>query len=499
MDAETTPVIIGVGEIRDRPQDPEQALDPMGLMAVALGRAGADAAGGNASEADGGGLLARIDSIDLVHQTSWAYADTARTLCARVGIAPRRAEYGVTGGESPVRYIHQAAMRIAAGESRMAAVTGAEAQYARAQAKKAGITLPWPPRADTVENRLDPRDLYHPLAVAHGVMAPADIYPLYENAAAPAWDQSPGEALAESAALWAGYSAVAATNPYGWADRALDARTIATPGPDNRMIAWPYTKSMVANPQVNQGAAVIIASLAEARRAGVAEDRMVFLRGGARANEPRDYLARDRYDRSTAQDAVLARTAALAGRIDAVELYSCFPIVPKMARRTLGLDVTDEMTVTGGLSFFGAPLNNYMTQAACAMVRALRQGPATTGLLYGQGEFVTKHHALMLAREPGAEPICLIDAQAEADTARGPVPPLAPEYAGPALLESFTIPYDREGRPRFAMVLALTPDGRRTVARMDAQDTQALTSLTTSPVGGAGVVTAGELARWTFA
>ena len=55
-------------------------------------------------------------------------------------------------------------------------------------------------------------------------------------------------------------------------------------------------------------------------------------------------------------------------------------------------------TVTGGLTFFGAPLNTYMTHAACAMVRELRDG-GKLGLLYGQGEFVTKHHALVLSRQ----------------------------------------------------------------------------------------------------
>ena len=61
-------------------------------------------------------------------------------------------------------------------------------------------------------------------------------------------------------------------------------------------------------------------------------------------------------------------------KFDAIELYSCFPCVPKMARRTLGLGPDVQPTVTGGLTFFGAPLNTYMTHAACAMVRSLRDG-----------------------------------------------------------------------------------------------------------------------------
>ena len=73
-----------------------------------------------------------------------------------------------------------------------------------------------------------------------------------------------------------------------------------------------------------------------------------------------------------------------------------------MARRTLGLGRDVQPTVTGGLTFFGAPLNTYMTHAACAMVRKIRSG-AKLGLLYGQGGFVTKHHGLVLSHEKPRE------------------------------------------------------------------------------------------------
>ena len=159
---------------------------------------------------------------------------------------------------------------------------------------------------------------------------------------------------------------------------------------------------MVANPTVNMGGAVLMTSLAKARAAGIAEDRLIHVWGGASAEEPRDYLIRDQFFESHAQNAVLKAAMDLAGgdgrAFDAIELYSCFPCVPKMARRTLGLGADVQPTVTGGLTFFGAPLNTYMTHAACAMVRKLRDG-AKLGLLYGQGGFVTKHHALVLSRE----------------------------------------------------------------------------------------------------
>src|ERR1700753_1453663 len=98
-----------------------------------------------------------------------------------------------------------------------------------------------------------------------------------------------------------------------------------------------------------------------------------------------------------------------------------------MARRTLGLGANVQPTVNGGLTFFGAPLNTYMTHAACAMVRRMREG-AKLGLLYGQGGFVTKHHGLVLSRERPNEAIKQAHSvQAEADRNRGPVPEFVAE------------------------------------------------------------------------
>src|SRR6202021_2063151 len=108
-------------------------------------------------------------------------------------------------------------------------------------------------------------------------------------------------------------SGVASQNPNAWLKRRFAADEITTPTPDNRLIACPYTKLMVANPTVNMGAAILITSLAKARAAGIAEDRLVHVRGGASAEEPRDYLIRDRFFESPAQNAVLKAVMDLAG------------------------------------------------------------------------------------------------------------------------------------------------------------------------------------------
>jgi acetyl-CoA C-acetyltransferase len=496
------PVIIGIGEITDRARDPAQALEPIELMAQSLRRATEDAGSGSAA------LLANLDSVDIVAEHSWPYTDACAALSARLSIAPARAVYGVTGGESPVRFIHEAALRIARSESTLAAVVGGEATYSVSAAAKSGSALPWTPR-DERAKLIRGADLCHPLAAQHGVVQPVQIYPFYENAAAQAWGQTPAQALHESAELWARYSNVAAANPHAWLQRACSATEISTPSPHNRLIAWPYTKHMVANPLVNQGAAVILTSEAKALELGIPRERWVYVCSGASARESTDYLQRDQFERCPAQEAVLLAILAQAGgavaRFALIELYSCFPIVPKMARRTLGLPAQALMTTTGGLSFFGAPLNNYMTHAAAAMVRGLREQRGRLALLYGQGEFLTKHHAVILASAPpeGFELTPDYSVQSSADAVRGAAPPLVLEYSGTASIETFTVVYDRAGPASFGTIIARTGEGARLMARVRADDAAGLavlTNLDISPIGRSGQVRRGDdgLLYWTM-
>lgn len=496
--APNTPVIVGIGEITDRTRDPLQSLEPIKLMAQALRNAEQDA---------GAALLADLDSLDIVAEYCWPYQDATALLAEHLGNNPARRHYGVAGGESPVNFMHEAALRIQRGESKVAAVVGAESNYAVNAAEKAKVELPWTPRDK--EAKLLRGDAYlEQVAIKHGIFRPIQVYPLYENASQAAWGQSQREALKESGELWSRYSEVAKSNPYSWRGEAFSADEVVTPSDANRRICWPYTKRMVANPLVNMGAGILLTSVGHARSLGIPDEKMIFLLGGAAANEPRDYLHRDQYQMSHAQNAVLERILELVGgdvsTFAMLELYSCFPVVPKMARRTLGLPADAQMTSTGGLSFFGAPLNNYMTHATAGLVRALREQPGKLALCYGQGGYLTKHHAVILSsRPPQAHEALTPDysVQAVADARRSPVPPLIYEYAGPATLETFTVVYGRSGEVDFGTVIARTPDGQRLMARVAPTDVDSiayLTDLDATPIGSKGEVSAGDdgLLRW---
>jgi acetyl-CoA C-acetyltransferase len=482
------PVIVGVGEVSDHPADLTAGLEPVALMVEALAQAEADC---------GASLLGDIQSLDIVNFLSWRYADPAALLCSRLGVKPAHAYYGPVGGESPVRYIHEAAKRIARGECAVAAICGAEAQSTATKAERAGIDLPWTPFAHDAPVPLRNASFQKPIATTLGVAKPVTVYPIYEAATAAHWGQTPREALEESGRLWSTYSGVAAQNPNAWLKRHVPADEIIAPTASNRLIAWPYTKLMVANPSVNQGAAILLTSLAKARAAGIAADRIVYVWGGASAEEPRDYLERDQFHESHAQNAVLNAAMGLAdgdgSAFGAIELYSCFPCVPKMARRTLGLGPDVQPTVAGGLTFFGAPLNDYMAHAACAMVRKLRNG-AKLGLLYGQGGFVTKHHALVLSSDAPHTALAQdTSVQADADRTRGPTPEFVTEATGRGKVESFTIIYDPKGNAQHGVVVLRTAEGARTLARVPVSDERTIAHLMNLDRTAVGSI--GEIAK----
>jgi len=86
------PVIVGVGEITDRPKEIAAGLEPLTLLEGALKRAEADS---------GGKLLGDISSLDIVNFLSWRYRDPERQLADRLGIKPKHAYYGPVRRREP--------------------------------------------------------------------------------------------------------------------------------------------------------------------------------------------------------------------------------------------------------------------------------------------------------------------------------------------------------------------------------------------------------------
>ena len=488
QDERRIPVIIGAGEVNDRPESLDVALDSIALMAEAARRADADA---------GGGALAKADYMAIVPQISFRDLDERVLLPEALGLAGIRLDPKIKPhGNAPLLLLSNVANAIGRGEANLGLVVGGEALRTAAR-RVAG-------RGDTVING-GSKAYATGLQQRYGLYAPSDVYPLYENATRALWGQTLAQGQAETGVIWSNLSKVAAGAEGAWLKQPRTAEEITTVTMDNRPIAFPYTKLTVANSSVNQGAALLVASLAKARELGIAEDRLVYIGAGAGASEADDLFARESFCATAAMRATLAQVLVRNGlttqAVVAVDLYSCFPSVPKMARRLLDMPAERPLTVHGGLTFGGGPLANYMMHAAAAMVRQLR-GSAHAGLLYGNGGFCTDHHALVLADHPlpGVSFPQDHSCQAEADALRGAIPAIGDDYEGPVTLETYTVLYDRTGAADHGVVIARDPAGNRVLASVPKEDAAMLDFLTNGraePVGVAGHTTrAGGVLRW---
>src|SRR5438094_270720 len=164
----------------------------------------------------------------------------------------------------------------------------------------------------------------------HGIGQPIVTYPMVENAFRAARRLSLEAHRRELAAFAARAAAIAAENPYAWFRDAKDAATLATVTAENRMVGFPYPKFMNAILDVNQGAALVLASEAAARRLALAAARWVYPWAGVDVTE--HWFFQDRVDyhtlpRPPPPPPLLPAPARLAiPPPQHLPLHTCFPI-----------------------------------------------------------------------------------------------------------------------------------------------------------------------------
>lgn len=456
-----TPVIVGVAQLTRRPQRPEEMTSPVEMMAEVVEQAAADA---------GVTSLARhAQSIYAVDVITWRHENLAQMLAEAIGAEPVDRVTSSVGGNTPQLFVNDASRRIQAGELDLVILAGAEVGLSRRMAREQGVSLPWARRA-TVESAPDrllgtTDSPSHEAELERGLIAPIQLYPVFENALRHAEGRHPNAHLGVLGTLWSRFSRVAARNPYAWQPTALSAQEIVTAREDNRMVAYPYTKLLCANLNVDQAAALILCSVEAAEIAGVSRDRWVFPLAGADAHDRWFVSERADLHASPAIRACGRTVFDLAGvapaDLEHVDLYSCFPSAVEVAAKELGLGLFErDLTVTGGLTFAGGPGNNYVTHSIAATVERLRaDGGQTHALVTGNGWYLTKHSLGIYSNSPAEHGFRWESPQTEVDALPGRE--VARDHDGDVTVESFTVMHERDGSPGTAFVACLLDDGRR--------------------------------------
>ena len=469
---DSTPIIIGGGQFTQKTNDPLTALPPMGIAAEAAKAALADT--GQAAV-----VASAIDTIAIVRifpdssprrMHGFGRANNPpRAVARRIGANPRNAIYSNVGGQSPQALVSEMAERITAGDVEMVLLGGAESIKTQRNAARQGIELDWSEHDEGSQEDRTPGVMFASnQELQHGIGIPVNTYPLFEQAMRGHLGNSIADHRAVMGKLFAPFTQVAAKNPYAYYPTERTAEQLVTPSDENRWIAFPYPKWLVAQDNIDQGASIILTSVGKARELGIDPSKWVFIHGVSEAKEGTTVLDREKFHASNALRINTGRAFDMAGigidDISFIDIYSCFTAAVEQACDAVGLAWDDPrgLTLTGGLPYFGGPGNNYTMHGFVEMLPRLRANPGSYALITANGGYISKHATGIYSTTPTEgtwqreDPsIC----QAEVDAIARPAVDEAP--LGSATIETYTVVHSRTGPASGIIIGRLNESGAR--------------------------------------
>jgi acetyl-CoA C-acetyltransferase len=413
----------------------------------------------------------------------------------QIGAKPREEIYTGIGGNNGQFMIQEIAEKIAEGEINISLLCGAEALYSAHLARKLGQSLPWPewPGTQTLYGEL--KGGSNDLELQHGMRLPIHAFPLFENAMREEKGLTIGENTRETAELCSAFAEVARSNVHAWFRDGKSPEEIRTVTPENRMICFPYPKFMNSLWNVDQASAILLTNVATAKSLGIPSEKWIYVLGAGHCVDAWYPIEKLNYHSAPglklAADHALEQADLSISDIEIFDLYSCFPCVPKMAKKMMGISADDwgSLTVTGGLANFGGPGNNYCSHSVCSMVERLRKEPRKSGLVYGTGWYLAKHSVGIYSATPKEGEFGKTDQdRIQREVESLPYPKITPKAEGDATLETFTVAYDREGKPDYAIIVGRQEDGSRFIANTEEDPALFEYLVTNDVVGLKGIV-----------
>lgn len=492
------PILIGVAQQTWRDKSPERTLiDALCAVSTAA-----------IEDAGGAQLLKSIDAVASVPflaglvpgLTELMPPNPGSAVCERLGIEAQTYTTQV-GGNTPQQLVNHFADRLVAGEAQCVLICGGELIATLSEGLKTGADLGRWSRGGAREAVLlgKSRPPCTELEKAHGMFEPVNTYPLFESALRHARGWNRDQHLAHLGGMISRMSEVAAANPHAWRRDTWTPEAAISTDNRNRMITYPYTRVMNAILGVDMAAAAIMTTADRARAMGVDPAHWVYLRGSADATDIWNVSERPVLHESPAIHAAAAAALEQAGLavadLDLFDIYSCFPSAVQVACDAIGLAADDPrgVTLTGGLTMFGGPGNNYSLHGIAEMVSQLRRGAGRHGMVTANGNYLTKHAVGVYSTVPGegAWPAAgRPDLQRELDQVA--TVPVAAKPQGQGVLEAHAVAF-ADGKPARGILLGRLDDGQRFIANTAAEDTALLTRLHRDDlVGQRGQVTPGD-------
>ena len=449
---DSTPVLVGIGCVTQRSEDPHESLEPLDLMIEAVKRAGSDT--GQSS------VLREVEHI-AVPRGRWNYRNPGGAIRRAIGAGHAKSILS-SAGVLQQSLIAEVCHRIADGEIQCAIVTGADAGYRLLRARLTGLDPTEQEQTDDPDLELNPAaELRHPAELAVGLAMPVGLYAILDSAVRSRAGRSISGHRDDVASIYARFSQIAAQNADAWSREPRSASEIREPRPGNPMQAFPYTKALCSSWNVDQAAALLFCSAGHAAALGIDRKRWVFPLVSAESNHMTPVSARA--DLAACPGADVTSRVALeaaglrASEIDLFELYSCFPVAVGIFAKAIGLPAGRDLSVTGSMAYAGGPYNNYFLQATCKAAELLRSGCGRTALLSCVSGILTKQAVAIWSATPDRA-FESIDTTEEVARATKVVK-VCEDYRGVGQIAGYTVIHERGGSAR-AIALLDTPEGR---------------------------------------
>ena len=354
---------------------------------------------------DSGNELVK-DYIDEIRipKGFWRYRDPGKWIARNNNFKNIPTTYVTKIGVLQQNLINEACQKIETGEINASIILGGEARFKQLRAVIE--------KKEYFETKLDENpdfyikakeDLYGDEELAElGAMA-VGYYATMETAIR----KNDGEGIEEHqnniALMYEEFSKIASENKDGWLNHPYAKEDILETSKKNKMLAYPYNKLHCTSWNVNQSAAIIICSEELANELEIDNKKRVYPISSSENNHMIAIQQRPKLYESLgmtyAANSINKMIERLDIKLDAYDLYSCFPAAIKMFTKSMGLDSEIPKTVTGSMPYAGGPLNSFVIHSTVKMIQKIRALEVKYGLITGVSGMMTKQSFCVWGKE----------------------------------------------------------------------------------------------------
>ena len=354
---------------------------------------------------DSGNKLVK-DYIDEIRipKGFWRYRDPGKWIARNNNFKNIPTTYVTKIGVLQQNLINEACQKIETGEINASIILGGEARFKQLRAVIE--------KKEYFETKLDENpdfyikakeDLYGDEELAElGAMA-VGYYATMETAIR----KNDGEGIEEHqnniALMYEEFSKIASENKDGWLNHPYAKEDILETSKKNKMLAYPYNKLHCTSWNVNQSAAIIICSEELANELEIDNKKRVYPISSSENNHMIAIQQRPKLYESLgmtyAANSINKMIERLDIKLDAYDLYSCFPAAIKMFTKSIGLDSEIPKTVTGSMPYAGGPLNSFVIHSTVKMIQKIRSLEVEYGLITGVSGMMTKQSFCVWGKE----------------------------------------------------------------------------------------------------